>query len=169
MKNNERSNFSPLDGERTRTMQHFSASAERSFALVSPWPISKHQSPLSNHESVIETPRVEIGATDNPTRIVILSDRRESKDLSCQTNRRLGSLPQPSKFLIANRRLKFFVSHGRSISCKFLIANKSRFLSRNSPHRRPSNFPDRAAVRHSNQLKLSRYYVMVTLTFSRVG
>jgi hypothetical protein len=113
---------------------------------------------------------ISIGATDNPTRIVILSDQRESKDLPCQANRRLGSLPQSSKFLIANPGLKFLVSHGRSIGCNFLIANKSRFLVTEfaPPPTCGSDFPTEQRLAYSNQLKLSRYYVMVTLTFSRV-
>ena len=48
-------------------------------------------------------PRILV-ANDNPTRIVILSDQRESKDLSCPVLRRHA---RPSKLLIANPRLEF--------------------------------------------------------------
>jgi hypothetical protein len=180
-----RSGLSVLDVETARSKRRLSASVECLLPRASTSPFTNHEPLDVTQKTLIDTPRLEVGvtptkqtpaadanryknpvlfprttdfliATDNPTRIIILSEQRESQDLRCQANRRLGSLPQPSKFLIANPRLKFLVSHGRSIGCNFLIANKSRFLVTEfaPPPTCGSNFPARAAARPFESVKV---------------
>jgi hypothetical protein len=55
-------------------------------------------------------------ANDNPTRIVILSDQRESKDLSCRV---LQCRSQHSKLLIENPRLELELSPIKMNKLKF--------------------------------------------------
>ena len=60
-------------------------------------------------------PRILV-ANDNPARIVILSDQRESKDLSCRV---LRHRPHSSKSLIENPRLEFELSPIKISKLKF--------------------------------------------------
>ncbi len=55
-------------------------------------------------------------ANDNPTRIVILSDQRESKDLSLRSPL---LKPLPPNLLIANPELEFLPSHTKRGSLRF--------------------------------------------------
>ena len=82
----------------------------------------------------IRWPHWHLIANDNPTRVIILSDQRESKDLPSRS--RSLKLFSP-RFLIANLELEFLATHTKRGLLKFSNRKKIAFFHPCPSRRRP--------------------------------
>jgi len=76
---------------------------------------------VTRHPSLVTLFRSRLIATDDPTRIGILSDRRESKELSSDPAKILRTAEAPATFLIAT----FAISEFESTHCKHATKQNS--------------------------------------------
>jgi hypothetical protein len=103
----------PADAKRSAKARHRKFGV-RELALAS---TAQRQPRLRSNTSQLGKPRlILLIANDNPTRIVILSDQRESKGRFFWS---LQLKPSRSKFLIANLELEFLASHTKLSSLAF--------------------------------------------------
>jgi hypothetical protein len=82
---------------------------------------SGFSAPVSRHPSLVTLFRSRLIATDDPTRIGILSDQRESKELSSDPAKILRTAEAPATFLIAT----FAISEFESTHCKHTTKQNS--------------------------------------------
>ncbi len=157
-----------------------------------------HKSRVASHRILIVTPRLEFPARATKQSLERISNRYKTAVFSSESpvHARSRREPSPPEFpwapwrLIANPELEFFLNIAKSIKYKFLIANNCGFSVRcgGSRFRDPESLfaglnltsENRSTILASRaetrgiatfeglQLKLSRSYVMVTLTFSCV-
>ncbi len=92
-------------------------------------PFTIHQSRVTSHAILIETPRLEFPATATKQSSGRISNRVQNRMFSlrdCPPRHEIGAAPPP-EFLIANLELEFFLNIAKSMKYKFLIANKCGF------------------------------------------